>query len=60
MPIYLFACSRGHVTERRAGYDCAEIPCPFCNSPAERKPVYENQYIIGETVARSVPQRSNK
>lgn len=53
MPLYIYRCRRGHETEMRAGYDDSCLPCPRCNRLAERVPVYRDQYISGETVARN-------
>lgn len=36
MPLYDFACTRGHVTEARRGVDVKSIPCP-CGRSAQRQ-----------------------
>lgn len=54
MPLYAYTCKQEHVTEARRGIDCEAIPCPACGQEAERVAIYESQYIIGETVAKSV------
>jgi len=51
MPTYQFVCRRGHVTEKRVGFECAGIPCPECKAFALRRAFYEDQYIQGETVS---------
>jgi len=56
VPTYDYCCELGHVTERRAGMDWESIPCPLCGRIARRVPVYAEQYIRGETVARGVPR----
>ena len=40
MPLYEYACSAGHVTESRQGQGVVTIPCPCCDSPAQRQSVY--------------------
>jgi hypothetical protein len=51
-PLYDYMCDEGHVTEEKAGYEIATVPCPSCGRDARRLPVYESQYISGETVAK--------
>lgn len=52
MALYDYCCEQGHVTEQRQGMSVSSIPCPLCGRIARRVPIYENQYIIGETVAK--------
>jgi putative FmdB family regulatory protein len=59
MPTYEYVCNKGHKTEVRAGYDVATLPCPTCGQEAQRQPVYQSQYINGETVAKGV-RRGNR
>ena len=55
-PLYDFRCEEGHVTEVRAGRELEALLCPTCGRTAPRVPIYKNQYIIGETVAKSCPK----
>ena len=48
MPLYEYACNRGHVTEQRQGLEISSIPCR-CGSTARRVPVYREQYMQAET-----------
>jgi hypothetical protein len=50
MPLYDYLCPKGHVTERRAGYDDSAIACD-CGAVAERQAVYLEQSTITETGA---------
>lgn len=52
MPTYDYACTCGAVVEEVRGYDDSVIPCPSCGKSAERVPVYTEQFISGETVAK--------
>ena len=58
MPLYDFEDDEGHVTEMRASYEVTTIACPICGAEARRLPIYESQYINGETVAKSSPKAS--
>ena len=51
-PLYDYRCSQGHVTEAKRKVVTQAILCPDCGHPASRVPAYENQYIIGATVAK--------
>ena len=51
-PLYDYRCSQGHVTEAKRKVVTQAILCPACRRPAQRVPTYENQYIIGATVAK--------
>jgi len=52
MPLYDYVCEQEHETEAKAGFDVKTLPCLACGQPAQRVPFYENQYIIGATVAK--------
>jgi putative FmdB family regulatory protein len=53
MPVYDYQCDLcGHVFELRTRMDIVSILCPRCNGDARRVPVYRDQYINGETVAK--------
>jgi len=54
MPTYEYLCDNGHKTEVRAGYEVIAVTCPTCGQEARRVPIYECQYINGETVAKGV------
>jgi hypothetical protein len=54
VPLYEYVDDEGHVTEMRAGYEVTAIACPICGRDAHRIPIYESQYINGETVAKGV------
>ncbi len=58
MPLYDFACKRGHITEERRGYNDSVIPCPSCGKRAQRVPVYVEQFIIGETCPKGSATRA--
>lgn len=50
MPLYDYLCPKGHVTERRAGYEDSSISCD-CGAVAQRQAVYLEQSTITETGA---------
>lgn len=54
MPTYDYICGKGHHTEERQGFGVETISCPICGRKAVRVPVYAEQFIIGETVAKGV------
>lgn len=59
MPRYDYRCERGHVTEMVQGVEIRSIPCP-CGLSTERVPVYAEQFISGETVARGRTARAHE
>lgn len=63
MPTYIFQCDRHHETEQRADYETRFISCR-CGLPAERVPVYRDQYMMAETGPkggkRNEPPRDEK
>jgi len=59
MPRYDYTCSNGHKTEARRGMACTAIPCPVCRHRARRAAVYQDQYIVGETVAKGITRASS-
>ncbi len=52
MPRYDFVCKQEHVTEARRGTATEAILCPACRRVAQRVAIYQDQYIIGATVAK--------
>jgi len=60
MPTYDYLCGLGHTTEARQGFIVSAIPCPVCGRTANRVPVYRDQYINGETVAKGVTKASKE
>jgi len=56
MPYYDYACSLGHTTESREGYDTVKITCPRCGDKAYRLAVYAYQSTITETGGKSYPK----
>lgn len=57
MPTYDFRCAKGHVTEKRAGYDQSAIGC-HCGAEARRSPVNRfgvSGFAIPSMRARPVP-----
>ena len=52
MPRYDFVCKQEHVTEARRGVATQAILCPACRRTARRVAIYQDQYIIGGTVAK--------
>ena len=48
-PWYDYACSLGHTTESREGYDTIKIKCPSCGEMAFRLAVYREQGIVTES-----------
>lgn len=53
MPLYDYICAEGHIFEKFAGYDDAELECPKCGHLAVRIPINQNQSIITETGAKN-------
>lgn len=52
MPLYTYRCPNEHETDRRADLALEYINCPECEAAARRVPFYQDQYIMGETVAK--------
>lgn len=55
MRVYSYRCECGYAAEARQKMDCKEIPCLACGKTAQRAPFSGVPYLIGETVARSIP-----
>lgn len=57
-PRYDYACECGNVVEEVRGYEEDSIPCPSCSKPAQRVPVYAEQFISGETCPKGNATRA--
>jgi hypothetical protein len=57
-PRYDYACECGTVVEEARGYEEDSIPCSSCSASAQRVPVYAEQFISGETVAKGKATRA--
>jgi putative FmdB family regulatory protein len=59
MPTYDFQCDLcGHVFELKTRMNIVTVLCPRCSGDCRRLPVYRDQYINGETVAKGLRRAS--